>query len=264
MPTAPQPLDEQSLERKAAARQKCWAIGNRQQAVRTPIPDCLLPTAWPRWRSYPAPQRLALLPRRRSPSRILVFVEHCTPGSDHTERPDRMRAIDKVLGARACSRRRARRRRCARTSRSMIVVGPPAVTAPRAAGQGPEPRGRGSRGRTRPAIPPDVAGLAGARAARGGRGARSPSTKVMDKSSGIENVVLPGAAVRPPRRDRARHGLLHVQQHCHRRPLCAQAARLRSASPSSTWTSITATVPRTSSGRTRTCSSPPRTNAALS
>ena len=39
--------------------------------------------------------------------------------------------------------------------------------------------------------------------------------------------LLPGAPVRPSRRARARHGLLHLQQRGHRRPLRAQEIRRR-------------------------------------
>ena len=152
------------------------------------------------------------------------FVEHDT-GPGHPERPDRMRAIDKVLGARAVQRPEARGGAAPGRRGGGDRAGPSA----RLHRLGQERRGpRRRRARRRISTPIRCCRAKSWEPALRAVGAGLAAVdRVMDKGSGIANAFCPGAPVRPPCRARARHGLLHLQQRRHRRPLRAQEARRR-------------------------------------
>ena len=181
------------------------------------------------------------------------FLAHDT-GAWHPERPDRMRAIDKVLGhdmfkglkrVEAPLRDDVEERLASRIPKSSWRRSKPPPK--RSAGTGAAAYRRRHR---------HVRRHVGGRVARGECRPRGRRQSLCRRS---QECLLPGAPAGTPRRERPRHGLLPVLERGHRRASTRARSTAPNASPSSISTSTTATARRTSSGPTRTCSTAPRT-----
>ena len=150
------------------------------------------------------------------------FVEHDT-GPGHPERPDRMRAIDKVLAHELFKDLKREEAPLRDDVEEQIALAHPRayidwVKSVRPA-EGEEPV----------RLDPDTRALAQVLGAGAAGGRRRPRRRRPRDGQELRHRqrVLPGAPLRPSRRERARHGLLHLQQRRHRRPLRAQEVRRR-------------------------------------